>query len=33
MEYCDGGDLYEKILEHKKNKTKFEEGDIWEIFV
>ncbi len=33
MEYADGGDLYEKIVEHKKNKTKFEEGDIWEIFV
>jgi NIMA (never in mitosis gene a)-related kinase len=33
MEYADGGDLYDKIVAHKKNKTRFEEGDIWEIFV
>lgn len=33
MEYADGGDLYEKIVEHKKKGTYFEEGDIWEIFL
>jgi len=33
MEYADGGDLYEKIVEHKKKGTYFEEADIWEIFL
>ncbi len=33
MEYADGGDLYEKICEHKKWGTNFEEGDVWEIFL
>lgn len=33
MEYADGGDLYEKIVEHKKKGTYFEEGDVWEIFL
>jgi len=33
MEYADGGDLYEKILAHQKNQTKFSENEIWDIFI
>lgn len=33
MEYADGGDLYQKIVDHKKNKTFFEEAEIWETFI
>ena len=33
MEFADNGDLYQKIIEHKKKKTFFEESDIWRIFI
>ena len=33
MEFADGGDLYQKIVEHKKTATFFEETDIWRIFI
>ena len=33
MEFADGGDLYQKIVEHKKTTTFFEETDIWRIFI
>ena len=33
MEFADGGDLYQKIVEHKKTATFFEENDIWRIFI
>ncbi len=33
MEFADGGDLYQKIVEHKKTATFFEETDIWKIFI
>ena len=33
MEYADNGDLFQKILFHKKNKTFFEETDIWKILI
>lgn len=33
MEYADGGDLYDKICEHKKKGSKFSEAEIWEIFI
>jgi hypothetical protein len=33
MEYADDGDVYQKIVEHQKNKTFFEEDDIWRIFI
>ena len=33
MEYADRGDLYQKILAHKKNKKLFEEADVWKIFI
>ena len=32
MEFADGGDLYQKIVEYKKRKQLFEESDIWRIF-
>ena len=33
MEFADGGDLYQKIVEHKKSAMLFEESDIWRIFI
>ena len=33
MDYADDGDLYQKIVEHQKNKTNFEEESIWKIFI
>ena len=33
MEFADGGDLYQKIVEHKKSAMFFEESDIWRIFI
>ena len=33
MEFADRGDLYQKIIEHKKNSVLFEESDIWRIFI
>ena len=33
MEFADDGDLYQKIVEHKKTATFFEEKDIWRIFI
>ena len=33
MEYASGGDLYEKILYHKKNATEFSEREVWEISI
>lgn len=33
MEYADGGDLYDKICKHQKNKTRFKEHEIWDIFI
>ena len=33
MEYADNGDLYQKIVEHKKQKTYFEETEVWSIFI
>ena len=33
MEYASDGDVYQKIVEHQKNKTTFEEDDIWRIFI
>lgn len=33
MDYADDGDLYGKICEHQKNKTNFEEKDVWKIFI
>ena len=31
MEYADGGDLYEAIKKHKKDRTYFEEDEIWSV--
>ena len=33
MEYADNGDLFQKIIEHKKKKTFFEEIEIWKVFI
>ena len=33
MEFADKGDLYQKIVEHKKSAMFFEETDIWRIFI
>lgn len=33
MEYADGGDLYEKIVDHKKKGTYFDEAEVWEVFI
>ena len=33
MEFADRGDLYQKIVQHKKSAILFEEADIWRIFI
>ena len=33
MEFADDGDLYQKIVDHKKSKTLFEENQIWNVFI
>ena len=33
MEFADNGDLFQKIVEHKKQKTYFEETEVWSIFI
>lgn len=33
MEFCDNGDLFQKIQENQKNGTLFKESDIWNIFI
>ncbi len=33
MEYCDGGDLFQKITSFKKQKKNFSEKEIWDIMV
>ncbi len=33
MEFADDGDLFQKITEHQKNGTYFNEASIWKIFI
>lgn len=33
MEYCDNGDLLQKIIDNQKRGTSFKEEDIWHIFI
>jgi len=33
MDFADEGDLYKKIVEHKKDEKFFKESDIWRIFI
>ena len=33
MEYCDNGDLFQKISRHQKDSTSLLEEDIWRIFI
>lgn len=32
MEYADGGDLEQKITEHRNRGQYFKEGEIWDMF-
>jgi len=32
MEYADGGDLYQRIAECKKQGTRIQEEEVWRIF-
>ena len=31
MEFADGGDLYQRILDHQKRGTSFSEREIWQV--
>ena len=33
MEFADGGDVYNKIKDHKTNGTNFPEEQVWKIFI
>lgn len=33
MEYANNGDLFQKICEHQKKGTNFQEPEIWNIFI
>ena len=33
MEFADDWDVFQKILEHQKKKTLFEEEEVWRIFI
>lgn len=33
MEFASEGDVYQKILKHRKEKTHFTEGEVWRIFI
>lgn len=33
MEYANGGDLYQQIVDHKKKKQFFEEFEIWNMLI
>ena len=33
MEFCDHGDLYQKIVRHQKSGKLFKEEEIWNIFI
>jgi hypothetical protein len=33
MEYCDNGDLYQKIVKHQKKRKLFKESEIWQILI
>lgn len=33
MEFADDRDVFQKILEHQKKKTLFEEEEVWRIFI
>ena len=33
MDYADGGDLYRRIVEHKKQQTCFTEREIWDCLI
>ena len=33
MDFADGGDLYNRIVEHKKNQTDYSEHEVWSALV
>ena len=33
MEYCDGGDLFQKISQQRKKERLMDEKEIWNIFI
>ena len=33
MEYADNGDLFQKICDHQKRGTEFNESEIWKVFI
>lgn len=33
MEYCDKGDLFQRITQHKKTESHFEEREIWNTLI
>ena len=33
MEFSDDGDLYQKIVQHQKLKTQFDEETIWKVLI
>ena len=33
MEFADDRDVFQKILDHQKKKTLFEEEEVWRIFI
>ena len=33
MQFADDGDLYQKIVEHKKKKQYFEQNEIWTVLI
>ena len=33
MEFADGGDLYHRLVQHKKNQTNFSEREVWDCLV
>ena len=33
MEFADNGDLFQKIVEHQKSNTFFDEDDVWRVFI
>jgi hypothetical protein len=33
MEFCDQGDLFQKIQKHQKDQTYFKEDEVWKIFI
>lgn len=33
MEYCDHGDLFQRISQHQKEQSYMKEDDVWRVFL